>query len=813
MKSRKRHDEANGRDGTLDKGESSSKDNKNHKFHNSFSIWGFYVAVNLLIYFFVYLRLLHSFPNVIRKGDKDFSERFSEEQAREHLNAIIGFGPRVSGSHENEVETVNYLLNEIGKIKAQVDDSKDVIVDVQTVSGSFHLQNIIKTNYYSVYEGLQNIVVKVTSNMTRKDSLLINCHFDTVPNSPGAGDNAVSCAVMLDVLRVFSHSQKPLLHDIIFLFNGAEENILQASHGFITQHKWKESVKAFVNLDSAGAGGWELVFQTGPEHPWLVTAYAESAPYPFGTVIGQELFQTGLIPSDTDFRIFRDFGNIPGIDIAHVSNGYIYHTKNDKPKFIPDGCLQRAGENILALMTNIASSPKLADPGVDRHGEMVFFDVVGLFMVHYPKRIGTVINSVVVALAFFYIIKKSRAYDGNSTLYIKNLMLAIQASLASWLVTIVTEVAIAIVMSKTGYSMFWFTNTFNIFSVFVVSALSSVLGQTWSYLLVTGLGVVIPLLITMLPFHVTCLLFVPIMGRSGTDIIPDIPISLFATIMVLLSSQFCISAVYISINLKSLLRVLWGTAAVAILVVVLTPLGFPFHANVDAPTLKRAIIVHTDRNFFNIEGNVRYEDSGIWYLPFDITHKRLMSSPFIEKSNFATCNGPYCGLPYLIPVAHLINPRNTFWYDTTKAFPKPKVKFSLTRKQNVLPEVIRLTFTLDGPDHMSMYICPRTGVDLVKWSLDRATPVPTSSSTHPNETVYWVYYAYGIKPVKPYQFFLDLKVPKNYDSQSVILDLAVTSHILHGNDQISPQLSEYLASLPDYVAPSAWYGSYDWYQY
>lgn len=41
-------------------------------------------------------------------------------------------------------------------------------------------------------------------------------------------------------------------------------------------------------------------------------AYAEAVKHPSGNVIGEELFQSGIIPSDTDFRIFRDFGHIPG---------------------------------------------------------------------------------------------------------------------------------------------------------------------------------------------------------------------------------------------------------------------------------------------------------------------------------------------------------------------------------------------------------------------------------------------------------------------------------------------------------------------
>lgn len=217
-------------------------------------------------------------------------------------------GPRVAGSRTNEVDAIQFLISEVQRIISTANVAHTIEYDVQEASGSFPLFSMT-----SVYQGIQNFIVKVSpANRNTHVSLLLNSHFDSVPSSFGAGDDTIMVSVMLEVLRVLTQTEYPFEHNIVFLFNGAEENALQGSHPFITQHSWAQNVSAFINLDSAGAGGQDMLFQVTPNSPWLMSYYKSTARHPFATALGEEMFHANLIPSDTDFRIFRDYGQLSG---------------------------------------------------------------------------------------------------------------------------------------------------------------------------------------------------------------------------------------------------------------------------------------------------------------------------------------------------------------------------------------------------------------------------------------------------------------------------------------------------------------------
>jgi hypothetical protein len=274
---------------------------------------------------------LHFFwrlPEPLQDSGEQSSNKFHALNARSHMEDLVALGIRHVGSPANEIHAKNLIIQKVEAIRARASDMINIEISVQQPSGSFYLDFLGGLSH--IYQNITNIAVRVSQKGSDpKHAFMVNAHFDSALGAVAASDDAISCGTMLEVIRCLSSEPRPLLakHAIIFLFNGAEETLLQASHGFVTQHPWTKTIRAFLNLEAAGAGGKEIVFQTGPHHPWLARMYSEAVPHPHASVIAQEVFQSGIIPSDTDFRIFRDYGHIPGIDTAYFINGYVYHTE------------------------------------------------------------------------------------------------------------------------------------------------------------------------------------------------------------------------------------------------------------------------------------------------------------------------------------------------------------------------------------------------------------------------------------------------------------------------------------------------------
>ena len=163
--------------------------------------------------------------------------------SQKHTDSLSNFGARPVGSYQADVQAVQYLVQELERIRTAASARVRLLVNTQTVSGKFHLGS---WDLYHQYSGVKNLVVRLSTVGPARPggapAVMINCHYDSVPQAPGASDDAVSCAVMLETIRVLACSNRTVLtNDLIFLFNGAEESILVASHGFITSHPWAKA--------------------------------------------------------------------------------------------------------------------------------------------------------------------------------------------------------------------------------------------------------------------------------------------------------------------------------------------------------------------------------------------------------------------------------------------------------------------------------------------------------------------------------------------------------------------------------------------
>nr|CAD7263210.1 unnamed protein product [Timema shepardi] len=756
----------------------------------------------------------------------------------------------------------------------------------------------------------------------------------------GGSDDGASCAIMLEILRVITQTNMPLKHNLVLLFNGAEENFMQlanalvvlsstaedgeievrisASHGFITQHPWAKQVRAFINMEACGAGGREIVFQAGPNHPWLMQAplhfmfsepsvtssplYSASmrTPISIGSLGDQYLSCSHTLMRTPIFshwirrgsnggyltrwflgqRSVGEWLPNPGLDLAWSSNGYVYHTKFDDVNQIPLGTLQRTGDNVLALTQAITSDYHLADTQLYKEGNLIFIDFLGLFVIRWSELFGLVINTSAVALSVFSVVKNMKhgmiTNDVSRRDYMRQLLRSVGVALALWILALLFVVLLALALTVLGCTMSWFSRPLWLVFLYIIPSLlvpmallslvsrwqRPVIGSPWTlfqlyydsyqliwtFLLVLSIvfkirSGLVPLMWVLFPaignltrdaffrhwkdsrwlvFHISVLilpltqcmylilaaltLFVPVMGRSGAGNNAEVIVAVLSSAQFVLLFSYLIPLILLVRSPQKVLGFLGSLFLLAVLLLVFTPLGFPYSGEMPSPRPQRFLITHTERTYHDIAGKVRSKETGYWVADLDLNSPDSVKGivPEFDRVRLVEdCEDElYCGLPYLMPVVSFL--WKTHWIPAHPPDVPIPTTLSLMSTETRPPSIRRLTFNVTGPDHIGVMLSPVSGVTLDRWSLVEGEPL--KSSKWNNRDTYFVYYSYASDP-EPLVFWIDLNVPDIGMKQ--ILDIAVTSHFLHGPHKTSPEFVRFMGQFPSWASPSGWVATYN----
>ena len=187
----------------------------------------------------IFLIGLVLFQNIVfvEKIESPTSKYFSGENAFKHLENIGTEPRRMYQPYYNKAR--QYVINELEKLGIEP--------EFQQTTSLEH-----KTPVF--YSSVDNILAKIEGTSDNEDILLLVAHFDSEPFvSPGAGDDAGSCAALLELARVLK-SSAGLKNDIVLLFSIPEEPGCQGATAFITQHPLAKKVKLVFNFEGIRNG-------------------------------------------------------------------------------------------------------------------------------------------------------------------------------------------------------------------------------------------------------------------------------------------------------------------------------------------------------------------------------------------------------------------------------------------------------------------------------------------------------------------------------------------------------------------------------
>jgi len=205
--------------------------------------------------------------------------------------------------------------------------------------------------------------------------LLLNAHYDSTPTGPGAGDDGLGVATLLEVGSILKKS--PPARPVILLFNEGEEFGLNGAHAFVVDPQAR-LVNSLINIDNRGVTGIPAMYETSDPNGAALKLYAQASRRPFANSISTDFAK--LIPNTTDVVFFKPRGWTL-LNYGIIGNETRYHSPGDNLAALDRNSVAEAGGEVLAATRAMSANPNPADVGT---GRIVFTDIANRFLISMP---------------------------------------------------------------------------------------------------------------------------------------------------------------------------------------------------------------------------------------------------------------------------------------------------------------------------------------------------------------------------------------------------------------------------------------------
>jgi len=261
------------------------------------------------------------------------------------VKALVGFGPRPSGS-ENNFRQIDFIAETASKFGASVKVQKFAAL---TPCGEMQFANVI---------------AEVKGQ--RPEFLIVGSHFDTkkledAPDFIGANDGASSTGLLLAMIKAIVDSGEMPPYSLRLVFFDGEECIVQygQNDGLFGSRHYLESLKkngsfkkckAVIVLDMIGDEHLNLTLSRDT-HPLLAKALFKSAE----RMGAEKYFNWGNACILDDHSPFQEAGT-PAIDVIDFEYGQgnmYWHTKADTLDKLSPASLKVVGDSVLDMIWQI----------------------------------------------------------------------------------------------------------------------------------------------------------------------------------------------------------------------------------------------------------------------------------------------------------------------------------------------------------------------------------------------------------------------------------------------------------------------------